>query len=112
MVVMSRYRIHYLRESQRQHFRNAPPMAPPHKLKPKDYQPGGEIDAENPYAAWKQMRETPGDLRPIEIGDALEAETGALFLCRYVGFEEAQWYVPEPEPAPTTAPAGPAPQDQ
>ncbi len=108
---MPRYRIHYLRESQRQHFRNAPPSPPPHRLKQKDYQAGGEIDAENPYAVWKQMREVAGDIRPIEIGDALEAETGALFLCRYVGFEEAQWHVPEPDPTPAATPAEPAPKD-
>lgn len=102
---MPRYRIHYLRESQRQHFRNAAPGSGPLKLKPKDYQPGGEVEAASPYAVWKQMREQPGDERAIEVGDALEAEAGALVVCKYVGFEEAQWFVPEtPEPAPPATP--------
>ncbi len=107
-----RYRIHYLRESQRQHFRNVAPAAGPVKLKPKDHQPGGEVEATSPYAVWKQMREQPGDQRPIEVGDALETETGALLVCKYVGFEEAQWFVPEPaEPAPTATPTeAPAPE--
>ena len=107
------YRIHYLKESQRQHFRNAAPASDPLKLKPKDYQPGGEIEATSPYAAWKQMREAGGDQRPIDIGDALEADTGALFVCKYVGFEEAQWLVPEaPESAATATPGAAAAPEQ
>ena len=100
---MARYRIYYLRESQRQHFRQAPPAPGPLKLKLKDYQPGGEIESASPYTAWKQSQETPGELPPIGVGDALESDTGALLLCRYVGFEEAEWFVPEavsPPPAP------------
>ncbi len=107
---MPRYRIYYLRESQRQHFRHAPPAAVPPKLKMKDYQPEGEIEASSPYAAWKQMREAGGERRPIEVGDALETDAGALLLCRYVGFEEAQWFVPEPPPSqPLEAPPVEAP---
>jgi hypothetical protein len=91
---MPRYRIHYLKESQRQHFRNAPPVTGPLKIKLKDYQEGGEIEAASPYAAWKQIQATQ-DRRPIEVGDAVETDAGALYLCRWAGFEEAHWHLPE-----------------
>ena len=112
---MPRYRIYHLKESQRQHFRNATPASGPEgaplKLKPKDYQPGGEIEASSPYAAWKQMREAGDEQRPIDIGDALETDTGALLVCKYVGFEEAQWFVPEtPDTAQAATPNAPAPE--
>lgn len=94
---MPRYRIHYLKDSQQQHFRSAPPVAGPLKLKLKDYQEGGEIEASSPYAAWKHLKEI-ADRRPIEVGDALETDTGVLYVCRWAGFEEAQWYLPEPPP--------------
>ena len=42
------------------------------------------------------MRET-GD--PIAVGDLLEAEDGQIRICKYVGFEPAQWVLPEPKAA-------------
>ena len=113
---MLRYRIYYLKESQRQHFRYAPPAEPgPVKLKMKDYQPDGEIEASSPYAAWKKMRDEAGQedgRRPIDIGDALETDTGALLVCKYVGFEEAQWLLPEAPAMPGQEPRStPAIQD-
>ena len=107
---MTRYRIHYLRDSQRQHFRQAPPAPGPLQLKRKDYQPGPEVEAASPYTAWKQLQEGSGDLRPIGVGDVLETGTGALLICRYAGFEEAAWLAPEvlsPPPVPEQAPVGP-----
>ena len=104
---MPRYRIYYLKETQRQHFRNAPPVPGPLKLKLKDYQEGGEIEASSPYSAWKQLKDT-AERRPIEVGDALATDTGSLYVCRWAGFEEAQWYLPEPPPmsqTPTEPPA-------
>jgi hypothetical protein len=106
---MARYRIYYLRESQRQHFRQAPPAPGPLKLKLKDYEASGEIEAASPYTAWKQLQETPGELRPISVGDALETETGALLICRYAGFEEAQWFVPEAVSQPPVQETEPSP---
>jgi hypothetical protein len=100
---MPRYRIYYLKESQRQHFRNAPPVPGPLKIKLKDYQEGGEIEAASPYAAWKQIQGTE-DRPPIGVGDVLETDTGALYVCRWAGFEEAQWRLPE-EPADRQEPA-------
>jgi hypothetical protein len=98
---MARYRIYYLKESQRMHFRSAPPAPGPLKLKRKDYEEGGQVEAPTPYVAWKELREI-GEPRPIEVGDALELDTGALLVCRWQGFEEASWYLPE---APVALPA-------
>ncbi len=102
---MPRYRIYYLRDSQRPHFRSAPPVPGPLRLKRKDYQEEGVIEASSPYAAWKSSREETGR-RPIEVGDALELDAGMLYVCRWAGFEEAQWRVPEPHPPLAEAPAG------
>lgn len=95
---MPRYRIHYLKEPQRLHFRQAGPSPAPARLKKKDYEAGGEIEATSPYAAWKKMR-ADGAEHPIDVGDALETEAGTLLLCKYVGFEEAQWMASPSESA-------------
>ena len=100
---MSRYRIHYLKEAQRQGFRNAPPAPGPLRLKRNHYQDGGEIEAASPYAAWKELQEASGR-QPIVVGDALENDAGTLLLCRWAGFEEAHWYIPEPPPTPAPGP--------
>ena len=63
---MAHYRIYYLKDSHRQQFRHALPSPDPVKLKMRDYQPGGEIEASSPYAAWKQMREEQGERRSEE----------------------------------------------
>jgi hypothetical protein len=102
---MPRYRIYRLKDWRREHFQNAPPASGAIELKKKDYEPGDEIEAATPYAAWQQSRSAG---RPIEVGDALESDTGALVVCKYVGFEEARWFVP-PAPEAAGAPAEPAP---
>jgi len=103
---MPRYRIHYLKEAQRAAFRNAAPGAGPLKLKARDYGEGPEVEASSPYAAWKQSREG----RKIEVGDALETEGGTLLVCRYGGFEEAEWWRPEAAVSPEGAPGGGEPR--
>lgn len=50
------------------------------------------IEAASPYAAWHDLLGTD---RALVIGDLLETEAGELFLCKYVGFEKAQWVLPE-----------------
>ena len=99
---MARYRIYYLKDGHRQQFRQTPPAPDPVTLKMRDYVPGGEIEASSPYAAWKEMRTESGERRPIEVGDALETDAGALLVCKFVGFEEAHWWVPEPPLATTS----------
>ena len=65
-------------------------------MKPKDYEPAGEIEAENEYAAWAGLRDSD---TPLLVGDVLEMPGGALRICKYVGFDEARWLILEPPPA-------------
>ena len=74
--------------------------------RPKDYEPVHTVEARSPYAAWLMLKDTPEALQP---GDILEAGNGELCIYKYVGFEQAQWQMPEvkPElasPAPDTPP--------
>ncbi len=106
---MPAYQIYRLRESQRQHFRWAPHTAGITTVKQKDYESGPLIEAPGVYAAWEHLR---GTEHPLQVGDILEVngETsggesngGVLRIYKYVGFEEARWFVPEP-----AAPVAPA----
>jgi hypothetical protein len=85
---MASFRIHRLKDSQRQQFRWAPHASGSTAVKPRDYSEAGAVEAPNVYAAWVNLR---GTERPIEIGDMLEKEDGGLLICKYVGFEEARW---------------------
>ena len=86
------YQIHRMKDLPRQQFRWAPHTTGVTVAKPKDYAPGSAIEAASPYAAWITLR---GSDTPLDIGDILETE-GELRILKYVGFEEARWYVPEP----------------
>lgn len=106
---MAVYRIHLMKEGPRQNFRWAPHVSGAAQVKPRDYEPDGEIDAPNEYAAWGALRDTG---RPLAVGDILELPGGELRICKYVGFEVAQWFTPEPKPgaeatqSPPAAPSG------
>ena len=88
-------------------------------IKPKDYDCSREVEAPTPYAAWKSLGQAGHGLRP---GDLLEAVTadgtgGELQILKYIGFEPAQWYIPETrgEAAPAVEftpvlPVAPAPE--
>jgi hypothetical protein len=107
---MPLYRIYRMKDSPRQQFRWAPHVAGCAALKPKDYEPHGEVEALHEYDAWQTLR---ASAEPLLVGDLLEAEDGQLRIYKYVGFEPAQWVLPEPKPAvdpPPEAMAGPAPQ--
>jgi len=100
------FRIHRMKEAPRQQFRSAPHVSGAANVKPKDYEPSGEVEAENEYAAWAGLRNSE---RPLAVGDILETSAGVLRICKYVGFEEARWFVPEPDPnvmPPAPVPAG------
>ena len=99
---MPAYRIHRLRESRRQQFRWAPHTSGASVIKPHDYEEGATVDADTPYAAWVALRGTENALQP---GDVLASENGDLRIYKYVGFEEARWFVPEPAPAQAEAAA-------
>ena len=104
---MPLYRIFRMKDSPRQQFRWAPHVSGAATAKPKDYEPRGEVDALNEYDAWRLLRES-GD--PLMVGDLLETEGGQLRICKYVGFEPAQWVLPEPKPVgePEPEPASPS----
>ncbi len=108
---MPTYRIYRLKEPVRRQFRWAPHTAGLTVVKPRDYELDGSIEAAGLYSAWAALKTTAA---PLGVGDLLETETGELFICKYVGFEEARWEHPEAaaagagqaEPAgKTTAPA-------
>jgi hypothetical protein len=99
---MPAYQIHRLKETQRQQFRWAPHTPGVTVVKLKDYEPGPIVQAATPYALWLALRESDsaiavGDL--IEVaGDAESQASAELRILKYIGFEEARWYVPEPAP--------------
>lgn len=93
---MPLYRIYRMKDSPRQQFRWAPHVSGCASLKPKDYEQRGEIEALHEYDAWRLLRES-GD--GLEVGDLLETEDLRLSICKYVGFEPAQWVLPDPKPA-------------
>jgi hypothetical protein len=94
---MPAYQIHRLKESQRQQFRWAPHTSGVTIVKPKDYEKGSMVEAASPYAVWLNLRETE---QALQVGDLVEVEAGDLRIYKYIGFEEARWYVPEPAPQP------------
>lgn len=119
---MPNYRIHRLKDHLRQQFRSAPHVSGTAGVKPRDYLPGvvageagsdtaaefsGEtISAASPYAAFFELKD---GATPLVPGDLLEDESGALRIFKYVGFEEAQWVLPEVPAAPAGDAAANAP---
>ncbi len=104
------FRIHRMKDAPRQQFRQAPHVSGAAHARPKDYDPADAVDAENEYAAWSLLRNSE---RPLSVGDILEAPSGQLRICKYVGFEEARWVLPEVKteiPPDGGLPAPPAPQ--
>jgi hypothetical protein len=105
---MPLYQIHRLKETQRQQYRWAPHTQGVTIVKSKDYEPGPAIEAASPYALWLALRETGdsiavGDLIEV-VGNLIEPGRGELRILKYIGFEEARWYTPEPAPAATEDP--------
>jgi hypothetical protein len=98
---MPRFRIHRMKDNARQQFRWAPHTIGLTQIKPKDFEPRGEIEADSWYEAWTALRGGPDAL---SVGDLLESEGGELRIFKYVGFEEACWVQPEER---TAAPAPP-----
>ncbi|HLY20014.1 MAG TPA: hypothetical protein VKR61_22455 [Bryobacteraceae bacterium] len=98
---MPTYRVHRMKDAPRQQFRWAPHVTGAVSVKARDYEPDGEIQAGSEYDAWSRLRNSE---RPLAIGDLLEAESGALRICKYVGFETASWALPEAKAAPQAPP--------
>ena len=93
---MPKYRVYRMNDSPRQQFRWAPHVSGAASVKAKDHAPDGEIEADSEYDAWSRLRASE---HPLAVGDLLEAENGALRICKYVGFESASWLVPETKSA-------------
>ena len=93
MASMPNYRVYQMKDSLRQQFRWAPHVSGSATVKPKDYEQNGHIEAGNEYEAWQALREAG---HPLSVGDLLENEEGPLRICKYVGFEPAQWLQPDP----------------
>ena len=58
-----------------------------------DRHDGHHPEPGSPYAAWEKLRRSD---QALHVGDMLEIEDGVLRIYKYVGFEEAKWFVPEP----------------
>jgi hypothetical protein len=101
---MANFRIHRMKDHAKQQFRWAPHTSGITQIKLKDFEPEGEVDAAGFYDAWTQLR---GSEKGLSIGDVLESSTGELRICKYVGFEEAKWFIPEPKQV-TEQPVGAA----
>jgi hypothetical protein len=97
---MARYRIHRLKDTPRENFRWAAHTWGLAIVRQRDYEPGDELDAETPYAAWKILQSESRDLRPGDLLETCrafvpgEATTGPLLILKYIGFEPADWYAP------------------
>jgi hypothetical protein len=92
-----------MKDNPRQQFRWAPHVSGTANVKPKDYEQLGQIEAENEYAAWALLRASEA---PLLVGDILEMPSADLRICKYVGFEEARWFIPE-APVAQAPPAAP-----
>jgi hypothetical protein len=105
---MPLYRVFRMKDVPRQQFRWAPHVSGPASAKARDFEPRGQVEALHEYDAWRILREEGA---PLEVGDVLETEDGQLRICKYVGFEPAQWVIPEikvhpvPEPEAVSPPA-------
>ena len=86
------FRIYRMKDTPRQQFRWAPHTCGVSSLKPRDYDAAGDVSALSCYDAWMGLR---GSESALDVGDVLESETGELRICKYVGFEEARWVLPE-----------------
>lgn len=88
------FRIHRMQNTAREAFRWAAHTSGLAVAKPKDYDVTGTVEAASAYDAWSQLR---GSDSPLTTGDILEDESGDLLIAKYVGFERAQWWTPEPK---------------
>jgi hypothetical protein len=99
-----------MKDAPRQQFRWAPHVSGMANVKPKDYELAGEIEADNEYSAWATLRASG---QPLNVGDLLEFGEGQIRICKYVGFEEERWILPEAQQQsfiPPAAPGAPAAQ--
>jgi hypothetical protein len=92
---MAMYRIFRMREQARLSFRTAPHTSGETAVKLKDYSEAGTVEAASTYEAWDLLRSSE---QPLEVGDILESELGSIQICKYIGFDDAKWILPDPKP--------------
>lgn len=98
---MPMFRIYRMKEPVRQQFRWAPHTIGITSVKPRDYEQINSIEASGVYAVWMALKDTG---EALQVGDILEVDGGELRIYKYVGFEEAQWQIPEVKSGLETAP--------
>ena len=91
-----------MKEYARLSFRAAPHTSGETAVKLKDYVEADSIEAVNTYEAWELLRATE---LPLQVGDILETELGAIKICKYIGFDDAKWIVPDVKPPAEPLPA-------
>ncbi len=91
---MVSFKIHRLKDNASAQFRWAPHTSGPASVKQRDYEVVGEVDAVGAYGLFNQLRGTPNELR---VGDILELPDGSLKIFKFVGLEDATWFVAPPK---------------
>lgn len=92
---MVSFKIHRLRDQVSAQFRWAPHTSGPATVKQRDYEVVGEVEAASAYGLFNQLRDTPNALR---VGDLLELPDGSLKIFKFVGLEDASWFVAPVKP--------------
>lgn len=89
---MALYRIFRLKDGLRATFRQLPHVSGVSKVKAKDYEESDSVEAPTPYAAWFALKGTEQEL---SVGDVVVEESGEVRIMKFVGFEPAEWVVPD-----------------
>jgi len=87
---MVSFKIHRLKDQASAQFRWAPHTSGPATVKQKDYELIGEVEALSAYVLFNQLRGTPNQLR---VGDLLELPDASLRIFKFIGLEEATWFL-------------------
>ena len=90
---MAAYRIFRLKDNLRAQFRQLPHVSGVSRIKLKDYDEAGTVEASTPYAAWFALKDSASDA--LLIGDLLVDEANEIRIVKFVGFEPAEWIVPD-----------------
>ena len=100
-----RYRICRIKETPGEHFRWAAHTGGVATVKQRDYDQGEILEAVTPYALWKILAATESPLRPGDLVETLDENglASSMQIAKYIGFEPAQWFVPEIKPDSITA---------
>ena len=96
---MRMFRVYRMKDAPREAFRWAAHTGGLASVKSKDYEAGVEVSAASPYAAWKLLGVREDPLRPGDVLESLNGpDAGQLHILKYIGFEPANWFVPEVNP--------------